>query len=341
MAPAATGIDAGASAAPQQSSCAAAARLHESVVAPLSPPQQERQRSSCAAAARLHEEVVVPLSPFGAAAFAALGAEVGATQPPPLGSVSAATPQHQAPHVLYAAPHVRGQPSYQDATRITQQIRAGVVSEMGRLRGELGQRQADALFDERRWWFQPVAVVSGKYYSLGQGTAVQYYIGRRMVCEQLPPGEVPKLGFLVFDCAARALEHAIERRGRFPLAHVAVLRVRVKEPRAPASARWPTQNGAWAFRILTPEAVAVEWQAWMADEREGVYWQPNRPAGHCRQCALGDKSCIHARNPHRCVSFTKPKIKPHLPKPQARRLELFEKAEALKVPTAIDHRWYV
>ena len=277
----------------------------------------------------------VQISPMGEAALAASGVDncvLEEAESEDLNPVSG---------LSESAFNSLGQPSAFDAMNMTRQIRAGVVSEMVRLRAELSQRQADSLFEHRRWWYKPVAIASGKYYSMGESVPVNFVIGKRMVCEQLSQDRAPKLGFLVFDCAARALEHAIERRGRHPLSHIAGLRVRVREPRAPSTSHWPTNNGSWAFRVMTPEAIALEWQTWMAEEREGINWLPNRASGHCRQCALGDKTCVQARNPSRCSIVTKPKVKPSLPKTRPRRQELLEKSESKKIPTALDSRWYV
>jgi hypothetical protein len=139
------------------------------------------------------------------------------------------------------------------------------------LGGESSVRQAAILRRRRRWWYKPVAVLGGRYFSVSRGLGLQFILGKRMVSEHLEPpaGERGKAdpppvtrGFLVYECAARALAAAVvgRRSGKLAAAPVAVLRVSGRGECAPPSASWPSPDGAWAFRVLIPEGVALERQ---------------------------------------------------------------------------------
>lgn len=139
------------------------------------------------------------------------------------------------------------------------------------LQGESALRKAAILHRRRRWWYKPVAVLGGRFYSVSRGLGLQFVLGKRMVSEHLepPPGtqggaSLPPAarGFVVYDCVARALAAAIvgRRGGRLAAAPVAVLRVSARGECAPPAATWPAPNGAWAFRVVTPEGLALERQ---------------------------------------------------------------------------------
>ena len=147
-------------------------------------------------------------------------------------------------------------------------------------------RRAARLFARRRFWYKCVAVVGGRYYSIEHGLALQYVLGKRMVCSQLEPlhvrrGEVEvPAGFLVYDCAARALVEAMSRpSGRLAASHIAVIRVHARHECAQAGASWPTADGTWVFGVVTPEGVALERQ---------VSYGP---------CGTAPESSAHPRDP--------------------------------------------
>ena len=69
----------------------------------------------------------------------------------------------------------------------------------------------------------------------------------------------------------------------------------MSRPCAPEGARWPTRGGVWAFEVIVPVAIAIEQQAWMDDEAFAANWLPSSPPGMCKQCALGERTCIQCR----------------------------------------------
>ena len=151
-----------------------------------------------------------------------------------------------------------------------------------------------ALHTERRWWYKPVAIISGRCYSITEGCALEFVLGKRMPCEQLQRGQA-KSGFLVYDCAARALQETIcRRKDQFAHAHLGVLRVRASRECPPSGAEWPSASGRWAFKVIVPSSVALQRQLWMQNEEKCRSWLPSSKPGLCRQCALGDRSCVHA-----------------------------------------------
>jgi hypothetical protein len=139
------------------------------------------------------------------------------------------------------------------------------------LHSESSRRKAVQLHRRRRWWYKPVAVLGGRFYSVSRGLGLQFILGKRMVSQHLdpPPGlhgvaaPPPAVcGFLVYDCAARALAAVIgsRRGGRLAAAPVVVLRVSARGECTPPAATWPSPDGAWAFRVVIPEGVALERQ---------------------------------------------------------------------------------
>ena len=124
-------------------------------------------------------------------------------------------------------------------------------------------------------------------------------MGKRMLTsnEGLTPRARSKPGFLVYDCASRALQAALHKpRGKLAAATKAVLRVRASRPCAPGEYEWPTESGAWAFEVIVPVSIALEQQTWMEDKALCSMWLPAAPAGHCRQCALGERACVQVRH---------------------------------------------
>ena len=119
------------------------------------------------------------------------------------------------------------------------------------LQAATAQQRADALFGKRKFWYKPVALLGGGIYSIAEGEAVSFVIGKRMLVTHEPnPTARKKGGFLVYECASRALQAALYRpRGRLASATKAVLRVRASRPCAPPSSRWPTAGGVWAFEV--------------------------------------------------------------------------------------------
>jgi len=222
--------------------------------------------------------------------------------------------------------------------------------EMERIQAAVRDVKAKELFKSRSFWYKPVALVGGRVVSIEEGTRLEYIIGKRMLCDQrhgevriheeweaagLPSaptdrrwGPAPRQkeahGFLVFDCAARALQHAITHvtpGSRMRAAQHGVLRVRVKGEVAPKGVEWPTPKGAWAFRVCIPVDVAVERQGWMDDARQRGKWLPACPPGLCRACAMG-KTCIQMRAKREVGAPPKPPptlISPPPPTPSGRR----------------------
>lgn len=61
------------------------------------------------------------------------------------------------------------------------------------------------LHAQRKWWYKPVAMMAGNCYSITEGESLHYVLGKRMLSEHIQHGP-SKFGFLVYDCAARALQ---------------------------------------------------------------------------------------------------------------------------------------
>lgn len=126
-----------------------------------------------------------------------------------------------------------------------------------------------------------------------------FRIGKRMLAanEGTTRQARNKSGFLVYDCASRALQAALVRpKGKLASAPKAVLRVTATRPCAPATSKWPTEGGVWAFEVIVPVSIALEPQTWMEDKSLASLWLPGSPAGLCKQCALGERTCLQVRN---------------------------------------------
>jgi len=163
----------------------------------------------------------------------------------------------------------------------------------------VAQHRADSLFERRKYWYKPVAIVGGVCYSIAEGEAVVFVMGKRMLTynEGQTRRARNKPGYLVYDCASRALQAALYRpKGKLAAATKAVLRVTASRSCAPDHARWPTCGGVWAFEVIVPVAIAIEQQAWMDDKALAPMWVPSSPPGLCKQCALGERVCIQIRN---------------------------------------------
>lgn len=52
----------------------------------------------------------------------------------------------------------------------------------------------------------------------------------------------------------------------------------------------------WAFEVIVPVSIALEQQTWMEDPSLASLWLPGSPAGLCKQCALGEHTCVQVRN---------------------------------------------
>ena len=65
-----------------------------------------------------------------------------------------------------------------------------------------------------------MALLGGRCYSIEEGEGVQFCFGKRMLCDHLALPEARKSGWLVYDCAARALRAAalLRRTGRLTAA---------------------------------------------------------------------------------------------------------------------------
>ena len=162
----------------------------------------------------------------------------------------------------------------------------------------VAQHRANSLFERRKYWYKPVALVGGACYSIAEGEAVIFVMGKRMLTHN--DGQTrrarKKPGYLVYDCASRAMQAALHKpKGKLAASTKAVLRVTVSRPCAPEGARWPTRGGVWAFEVIVPVAIAIEQQAWMDDEAFAANWLPSSPPGMCKQCALGERTCIQCR----------------------------------------------
>lgn len=185
--------------------------------------------------------------------------------------------------------------------RELQQLSAKHLEEVQRA---VRRQKARELYESRRWWYKPVARRGNRFYSLaGGGEPLEFVLGKRMLCEHARGPR--KQGFLVYDCAARALLEAMCAKASDPLreggrklgcGNVAVLRVRATRPCAPAHEQWPTKRGVWAFGVLHPVAVALELQQWMSYDKCCERWLPATMPGLCRACALDDKCCVQLRN---------------------------------------------
>ena len=88
----------------------------------------------------------------------------------------------------------------------------------------------------------------------------------------------------------------VRPKGRLAAAGKGVLRVTASRPCAPRTAHWPTAGGVWAFELLVPVAIAIEQQTWMDDPSLASLWLPASPPGMCKQCALGERTCVQVRN---------------------------------------------
>lgn len=90
------------------------------------------------------------------------------------------------------------------------------------------EQQRAHLASIRRWWYKPVAILGNQLFSIEDGQAVEFVIGKRMMCamQAEPPR---KVGYLVYDCVARALQQCVLRpKGRLTAAPLAVLRVQAR-----------------------------------------------------------------------------------------------------------------
>jgi hypothetical protein len=146
-----------------------------------------------------------------------------------------------------------------------------------------------------------LACCCGAAYSIAEGEALAFKMGKRMVAaNETPSGSRTRGGtggFVVYDCAARALQAALVRpKGKLAHATKAVLRLTASRPCPPANAKWPTAGGVWAFEVIVPVAIAIEQQTWMEDAELATLWLPGAPAGRCKQCALGERTCVQVRN---------------------------------------------
>ena len=176
---------------------------------------------------------------------------------------------------------------------------ASPSANLSHLRTAIAQHEADGLFQRRRYWYKPVAMLGGQIYSIAEGEALPFCLGKRMIAgnEGSTSRARGKPGFLVYDCASRALQAALVRpRGKLASATKAVLRVTATRPCAPADAQWPTAGGVWAFEVIVPVSIALEQQTWMEDKSLASLWLPAAPAGLCKQCALGERACVQVRN---------------------------------------------
>lgn len=172
-------------------------------------------------------------------------------------------------------------------------------NDLAELRTAVAQQRAASLFSRRKYWYKPVALISGQAYSITEGEAIAFVMGKRMLTsnEGLNSRARRKTGFLVYDCASRALQAALYKpRGRLATANKAVLRVTATRPCTPSEYEWPTEGGVWAFEVIVPVSIALEQQTWMEDKTLASMWLPASPPGHCRQCALGERVCIQIRN---------------------------------------------
>jgi hypothetical protein len=68
----------------------------------------------------------------------------------------------------------------------------------GGLQLALYQQQSEHLFSIRKWWYKPVAVVGSQLYSIADGEAVEFVIGKRMLCAQVAAGKL-----LPYSCCHR------------------------------------------------------------------------------------------------------------------------------------------
>ncbi|KAL3908075.1 MAG: hypothetical protein SGPRY_009937, partial [Prymnesium sp.] len=178
------------------------------------------------------------------------------------------------------------------------------------------EQQRAHLASIRRWWYKPVAILGNQLFSIEDGQAVEFVIGKRMMCamQAEPPR---KVGYLVYDCVARALQQCVLRpKGRLTAAPLAMLTAwgeedhrssgyrglqmlttwdayysgadcfgQVSQPCAPRASRWPTESGVWAFKVRH-SGLSIEHQSWMELEKQ---WRPTSAPGLCRQCALAER----------------------------------------------------
>jgi hypothetical protein len=188
--------------------------------------------------------------------------------------------------------------------RPIRQLQLLTAAHLGELQCAVRRQRAQELFSERRWWYKPVMRRGARYFMLKEGEPVEFILGKRMLCEQ---NSGPRReGFLVYDCAARALLEAMCASTSNPLREsgrrlggggaVAVLRVRATRPCAPKHEQWPTSSGVWAFSVLQPVAVALEKQEWMSYEKCCDRWLPTTQPGLCRVCAMDERTCVQVRN---------------------------------------------
>jgi hypothetical protein len=170
---------------------------------------------------------------------------------------------------------------------------------LSHLRVAVAQHEADSLFGRRKYWYKPVALLGGIPYSITEGEALPFKFGKRMLAanDGATSRQRSKGGFLVYECAARALQAALVRpRGKLATSTKAVLRVTASRPCAPPQSKWPTEGGLWAFEVIVPVSIALEAQTWMEDKSLGSLWLPASPPGLCKQCALGERVCVQVRS---------------------------------------------
>ena len=95
-------------------------------------------------------------------------------------------------------------------------------------------------------------MLGGQAYAISEGEALPFKLGKRLVASHVQAAR-GRGGFLLYECAARALQAALVRpRGKLASATKAVLRVTAARPCTPTDAKWPTAGGVWAYEVITP-----------------------------------------------------------------------------------------
>lgn len=156
-------------------------------------------------------------------------ASVAATTsaPPSRPAAAAAAPPPPVPRATPTAPAtdvVAGEGS--GAASLT--FCASPAANLTHLRVAVAQHESDTLLSKRKYWYKPVAILGGNAYSISEGEALAFKMGKRMLAAHEGATARGKSGFLVYDCAARALQAALVRpKGKLASATKAVLRVTV------------------------------------------------------------------------------------------------------------------
>ena len=154
---------------------------------------------------------------------------------------------------------------------------------LANLRTAIAQQEADSLWERRRYWYKPVAMLAGQPYSISEGEALHFCLGKRMIAGNDGATSRARAKSDSSCTTAQAVRCRPRWSGR-AAASPRRPRLSCESPprglRAPADAKWPTVGGVWAFEVIVPVSIALEQQTWMEDVR----WPRCGCPPHLRAC---------------------------------------------------------